>query len=160
MKGRRALSTILTSNIVSSARSTLGDNLGLARHPGPSGACPAFASGKFLMMTKSCKEREATGLFIEALVSTEAQVANARVANEIPSRKSAVQDPWFSTPEAADLRFSLDYMSESPYVFKYPKRTDFLQTRIALAAQQMMRGRPIGEALKQVAAEWETARKA
>jgi putative chitobiose transport system substrate-binding protein len=159
MKGRKAISTILTSNIVSSARQSLGDALALARHPGPNGACPAFASGKFLMMTKSCKEREAAGHFIESLVSAEAQLANAKIASEIPARKSVVSDPWFSTHEAADIKFAIDYMSTSPHVFKYPKRTDYLQTRIALAAQQMMSGRPIREALQHVAEEWETARK-
>jgi multiple sugar transport system substrate-binding protein len=160
MKGRKALSTILTSNIVSSARASLGDSLMLARAPGPTGPCPAFASGKFLMMTKSCQEKEAAGHFIESMVSPEAQLANAKLATEIPSRKSVVQDPWFATPEAADLKFAIDYMAGSPHVFKYPKRTDLLQTRIALAAQQMMSGRPVRDALQQVAEEWETARKA
>lgn len=159
IKGRKTISTILTSNLVSSGRASLGDALALARQPGPNGACPAFASGKFLMMTASCKEREAAGLFIEALVSPEAQIANAKIAKEIPARKSVVTDPWFSTPEAADLKYALDYMSATPHVFKYPKRTDFLQTRIALAAQQMMTGRPVRQALQQVSEEWETARK-
>jgi ABC-type glycerol-3-phosphate transport system substrate-binding protein len=112
------------------------------------------------MMTKSCKEPEAAGLFIESVISPEAQLANAKIANEIPSRKSVLSDPWFTAPEAADIKFALDYMSSSPHVFKYPKRTDYLQTRLALAAQQMMTGRPIREALQQVAEEWETARKA
>jgi multiple sugar transport system substrate-binding protein len=158
-KGRKTVSTILTSNIVSSARASLGDSMRLARQPGPNGYCPAFASGKFLMMTKTCKEREAAGLFIEALVSSEAQLANAKLAKEIPSRKSVLKDPWFSTPEATDLKFALDYIASSAHVFKYPKRTDYLQTRLALAAQQMMKGRPVREALQQVAEEWETARK-
>jgi len=160
IKGRKTISTILTSNIVSPARASLGNALGLAKQPGPNGPCSAFASGKFLMMTKSCKEREAAGLFIEALVSQEAQIANAKIAKEIPARKSVVKDPWFSTPEAADLKFALDYMSASPHVFKYPKRTDYLQTRIALAAQKMMTGHPVRQALQDVADEWETARKA
>lgn len=160
MKGRKALSTILTSNLVSSARAALGGTLVLARQPGPSGPCPAFASGKFLMMTTSCREREAAGRFIESMVSPEAQLANARIAKEIPARKSVVHDPWFATPEAADLKFALDYMSSEPHVFKYPERTDYLQTRLALAAQQMMTGRAPREALQAVAADWDTARKA
>lgn len=159
IKGKKAVSTILTSNLVSSARASLGGALTLARQPGPGGACPAFASGKFLMMTRSCKEREAAGLFIETLVSPEAQLANAKIANEIPARKSVAKDPWFSTPEAADLKFAVDYISSSARVFKYPRRTDYLQTRLALAAQKMMTGRPVLEALQEVAREWQTARK-
>ncbi len=159
IKVRKAISIPLQSNTVSSARTSLGDALALARQPGPNGPCPAFASGKFLMMTKSCKEREAAGLFIEALVSPEAQIANAKIATEPPVRKSVLKDPWFSTPEAADVRFALDYMSASPHPFKYPKGTDYLQTRIALAAQQMVTGRPVRQALQEVADEWEKARK-
>jgi len=159
MKARRALATLLTSNIVSAARDSLGDALALARHPGPNGHCPALASGKFVMMTRTCKEREAAGLLIESLISPEAQLANARIANEIPARKAVLKDPWFSTTDAADLKFALDYMAASAHVFKYPKRTDYLQTRIALAAQQMMKGRSVREALQQVAEEWETVRK-
>ncbi len=159
-KGRKALTTLLTSNIVSAARASLGPNLGLARHPGPYGTCPAFASGKFIMMTKSCQEREAACLFIESMISPAAQLINARVANELPSRKSVIADPWFNMPEAADLKFAVEYMAGSPHTFKYPNRTDFLQMRIALAAQQMMSGTPVKEALKQVAADWEKARKA
>lgn len=159
LKGRRAVSTILTSNIVGAARAALRDGLALARQPGPSGACPAFATGKFLMMTRSCKEREAAGLFIEAMISPEAQLANAKIGNEIPARKSVVREPWFQTPEASDLKFALDYIAASSRVFRYPKRTDYLQTRIALAAQRMMGGKPIREALHEVATEWETARK-
>ncbi|MCS0505032.1 ABC transporter substrate-binding protein [Ancylobacter mangrovi] len=158
MKGRKALTTILTSNIVASARSALGDDLGLARQPGPNGACPAFAAGKFIMMTKSCHEQEAAGLFIESMISPQSQLINAQMAKELPSRKSVVADPWFKTPEAADLKFAMDYMAETPHFFKFPKRTDFLQTRLALAAQQMMTGTPIKEALERVATDWDQAR--
>jgi ABC-type glycerol-3-phosphate transport system substrate-binding protein len=160
MKGRKALSTFLTSNIVSAARSVLGDNLVLGRQPGPKGHCAAFASGKFIMMTSTCKEREATGLFIESMVSPESQLLNAKIAKEIPSRKSTIKDGWFETHEAADLKFALNYMADSPHIFKYPMKTDYLQTRLALAAQQMMTGKPIKETLKQVAREWDAVRKA
>jgi len=158
MKGERALSTILTSNIVGSARGVLGDKLGLARQPGPTGSCPAFAAGKFIMMTRSCQEKEAAGLFIESMISAESQLINAKMAKELPSRKSVVNDPWFDTPEAADLRFAVDYMAEMKHVFKFPQKTDFLQTRLALAAQQMMTGTPIKEALERVASDWDQAR--
>lgn len=159
IKGRKAISTILTSNIVGSARASLKGALALARQPGPGGTCPAFASGKLLIVTRTSKEREAAGLFVESLISREAQLANARIGNEIPARKSVIADPWFSTPEAADLRFALEYISERPRPFQYPKRTDYLQTRIALAAQQMMGGKPVRNALDEVAREWESARK-
>lgn len=159
MKGRKAVSAILTSNIVSAARASLGSSMGLARQPGPNGACPALATGKFLIMTKSCKEKEATGLFIQAMVSPEAQLANAKIGSEIPVLKSVASDPYFSTPKAADIKFALDYMASQPHPFKYPMRTDYLQTRIALATQQIFKGTSIKDALQQVGDEWNTARK-
>lgn len=159
MKGRRAVSAILTSNIVSSARASLGNSMGIAKQPGPAGPCPAFATGKFLIMTKSCQEQEAAGLFIQAMVSPEAQLANAKIGSEIPVLKSVAKDPYFSTPEAADIRFALDYMAQNPHPFKYPMRTDYLQTQTALVTQQIFKGVPIKQALARLSDQWDVARK-
>lgn len=159
MKGRKTLSVILSSNIVTSARASLGNDLGIAMQPGPSGPCPAFATGKFLVMTKSCKEREAAGLFIQSMISPEAQLQNAKIASEIPVLKSVASDPYFSTPKAADIKFALDYMVSNPHPFKYPMGTDYLQTRIALAAQQIFKGTSIDSALDAVAQDWKNNRK-
>lgn len=160
MKGRKAVSTLLTSNIVAAARAKLGGSLKLARAPGPNDVCPAFVSGKTVMMTTLCREKEAAGLVIEGMISAEAQLANARLADEIPVRRSVIEDAWFQTPRAADIRFAVDYMAANPHPFRYPRRTDYLQTQLALAAQQIVGGRPIDKALQQVAEQWETARKA
>lgn len=159
IKARKSVSAILTSNIVSSARESLGNSMGLARQPGPNGPCPAFATGKFLIMTKSCQEKEAAGLFIQAMVSPEAQLANAKIGSEIPVLKSVIKDPYFSTPQAADVKFALDYMASNPHPFKYPMRTDYLQTRLALATQQMLKGMPVKDALHKLSDEWNVARK-
>jgi multiple sugar transport system substrate-binding protein len=159
MKGRKSVSAILTSNIVSSARESLGNSLGLAKQPGPGGPCPAFATGKFLIITKSCQEKEAAGLFIQAMVSPEAQLANAKIGSEIPVLKSVAKDPYFSTPQAADIKFALDYMAANPHPFKYPMRTDYLQTRLALATQQIFKGMPVRDALNKLSDEWDVARK-
>lgn len=159
MKGRKTVSVVLSSNIVSSARESLGDAMGQARQPGPNGPCPAFATGKFLIMTKSCQEKEAAGLFIQAMVSPEAQLANAKIGSEIPVLKSVVKNPYFSTPAAADIKFALDYMASNPHPFKYPMRTDYLQTRLALATQQVFKGTPIKVALQKLSDEWDVARK-
>ncbi|SHI20617.1 extracellular solute-binding protein [Pollutimonas bauzanensis] len=160
MKGRKTASVILSSNIVSSARASLGESMGLAKQPGPNGPCPAFATGKFLIMTKSCQEKEAAGLFIQSMISPESQLQNARIGSEIPVLKSVAGNPYFSTPEAADIKFALDYMASNPHPFKYPMRTDYLQTRIALATQQIFKGTPIKTALEQVAQDWNNNRKA
>lgn len=159
MKGRKSVSTLLTSNIVGAARDSLGDSLKLARQPGPNSPCPAFASGKTLIMTTICREKEAAGLLIESMISPEAQLANAKIGNEIPVRRSVLSDPWFQTKEGSDIRFSVEYMAQSQHAFRYPQRTDYLQSRLALAAQQVVGGRPALAALQQAAEDWETARK-
>lgn len=159
IKGRVAISTVLSSNVVSPARAAVGDSLQLAYTPGPDGPIPVFAGGKFLLMSKTSKQKEAAGLFIESLISYEAQLVNAQLAREIPVRRSVTDDPWFQTADAADIKFSLDYMADHPRLFRYPQRTDFLQTRIALAAQQMVAGRPVREQLDLVAQEWDAARR-
>lgn len=159
MKGRKAVSAILTSNIVSAARSSLGVDLGLAKQPGPDDVCPAMATGKFLVMTKTCREREAAGFFIQSLISPKAQLANAKIASEIPVLKSVAKDPYFSTPKAADIKFALDYMTSNPHPFKYPAKTDYLQTRLALAMQQIIGGTPTKDALHKLNDDWNTTRK-
>ncbi|MBW4092657.1 MAG: extracellular solute-binding protein [Proteobacteria bacterium] len=155
LEGRRALSTMMGSNVVSTARRSLGNSLVLADQPGPNGPCPAFGTGKFLVMNKQTQHAEAAGLFIEAMISPDAQLANAKISGEIPAVKSVLKDPWFKTPQAADIRSYLEYLAAYPHPFKYQKGNQFLATRMALAAQQMVEGKPIRAALKEVAAQWE-----
>lgn len=160
-RARKALTTLLSSNIISSARASLGQDFALGFQPGPDGPCKAFATGKFLIVSRTSKEREAAGLFIESLVSPEAQLANAKIASEPPARKSVLKDPWFSTPEAADIRFVLEYLAKHPHEFKYPQHTDYLQTQLALAAQQIVSGKQkIQDALRELAGKWEAKRRA
>jgi ABC-type glycerol-3-phosphate transport system substrate-binding protein len=118
-----------------------------------------MATGKFLVMTKTCREREAAGFFIQSLISPEAQLANSKIASEIPVLKSVAKDPYFSTPKAADIKFALDYMTSNPHPFKYPAKTDYLQTRLALAMQQIIGGTPTKDALHKLNDDWNTTRK-
>jgi hypothetical protein len=48
---------------------------------------PTHVASKWMVIGKDCKEKEAAGLFIEEQVSPEAQLINARIAAELPSRK-------------------------------------------------------------------------
>lgn len=156
MNARKALSTVMASNGVQSVRNVLGAELGLGMQPGFAGPCPSFAVGKPLIMTRIAKDPVAAGLFIEALVSPEAQLARTKINREIPSRKSVLADDWFKTPAAADIVAATDYMAAYPRLFRFQAGTSRLQIGLALAGQQMVAGRPIREALDRVADEWRT----
>ncbi len=158
VKQRKTMTTLLTSNILGSVQTALHGELALAMQPGPNGPAPAFATGKYLVMTKTSKEREAAGLFIESLISHDAQLANAKIAKELPCLKSVGRDPYFDTPEGSNQRFALEYIQKHPHPYKYSMHTDYLQTQLALAAQQMMSGTPVRKALHDVAEKWEAQR--
>ncbi|HWT81144.1 MAG TPA: extracellular solute-binding protein, partial [Candidatus Methylomirabilis sp.] len=151
-----------SSNIVSSARksATVGKVMGLVASPGPTAAkpAPALVIGKTIAMTRNAKEREAAWLFIEHMTGTEAQAINARVAQEPPCRKSVLKDPWFNTPEAADLRIQVEYMVRYPYPFRYHPKNNILADALADGAQQIIANRraPL-DVLNDVAKKWHGA---
>jgi len=133
--------TTLSSNTVAAARgSAVGKDMILTMDPGlkPDKPDPALSSGKWMVIGKDCKEKEAAGLFIEEQVSPEAQVINASVAAEVPSRKSALKDPWFSTPEAADMKVMVEYVRQHGRTMPYHEKHLELSSMVAEAAQQII----------------------
>ena len=107
-------------------------------------------------MTKDCKEREAAGLFFEAMISPEAQLINAKVASELPCRASVLKDPWFNTPEAADMKLMVQYMKQYPRRFQYHPKNNVLGDLMASAFQSIVAKRAsIKDALNDVAKKWE-----
>jgi multiple sugar transport system substrate-binding protein len=155
--GTTALTT-LGSNTVAAARgSSMGKDMVLTFDPGLSvdKPDPALSSGKWMVIGKDCKEKEAAGLFIEEQVSPEAQVINARVAAEVPSRKSALKDPWFSTPEAADMKTMVEYVRQHGRTMPYHEKHLELSSMVAEAAQQIVsRRKSVKDALDEVAKNW------
>lgn len=150
------------SNVVSSARksATAGKALALAASPGLTAAkpAPALVIGKTIAMTVVAKEREAAWLFIETMTGREAQALNARIATELPCRKSVLKDPWFQTPEAADLKVQLEYMVRNPHPFRYHAKNNILADALADAAQQVIATRrPALDAMQDVARKWNAA---
>jgi multiple sugar transport system substrate-binding protein len=163
-KAGTAAMTVLQSNVISSARKAkgTGENLVVTSSPGldPAKTMPAFAGGKFLVMGKDTKEPEAAALLMEHILSPDAQLINARIASEPPSRKSVLNDPWFYTPEAADLKVVLEYMAAHPHAFRYHEKHNRLADIIAVETQQIISNRkPIHEALDSMAKQWQEALK-
>jgi multiple sugar transport system substrate-binding protein len=148
----------LGSNTVAAARgSAIGKDMGLTMDPGLSAdkPDPALSSGKWMVIGKDCKEKEATGLFIEEQVSPEAQVINARVAAEVPSRKSALKDPWFSTPEAADMKVMVEYVRLHGRTMPYHEKHLELSSMVAEMTQQIVgKRKTVKAALDELAKTW------
>jgi len=159
LKAGTIASTSLSSNQVGGARSgATGKQLGIVPAPGitPDRPQPAFTTGKFIVMTKDCKEREAAALFIEAMLSPEAQVINAQIASELPSRASTLKDPWFNTPEAADMKMMVQFMQRAPRKFQYHPKNNVLGDLMASGFQAIIAKRAsVKDALSDIATKWE-----
>jgi ABC-type glycerol-3-phosphate transport system substrate-binding protein len=159
LKAGTIASTSLSSNQVGGARSgATGKQLSIVPAPGitPDRPQPAFTTGKFIVMTKDCKEREAAALFIEAMLSPEAQVINARIASELPSRASTLKNPWFNTPEAADMKMMVQFMQRAPRKFQYHPKNNVLGDLMASGFQAIIAKRAsVKDALGDIAKKWE-----
>jgi multiple sugar transport system substrate-binding protein len=159
LKSGTIASTNLSSNQVGGARAgATGKQLAIIPAPGitPDKPQPAFTTGKFIVMTKDCKEREAAALFIESMISPEAQVINARIASELPSRASALRDPWFNTPEAADMKMMVQFMRQYPRKFQYHPKNNILGDLMAQNFQAVIAKRAsVKDALNDIAKKWE-----
>ena len=60
---------------------------------------PSYTSGWHLGVTSTSKNKPTAAAFVVHMTSTEAQIQNAKVAGEVPSRKSPYKDSWFSTDD-------------------------------------------------------------
>jgi multiple sugar transport system substrate-binding protein len=156
--GTTAMTHMATNQLGAARTSAIGKLMGIAPSPGVTAdkPQPAFTTGKFIVMTKDCKEREAAALFIETMISPETQLINARVASELPCRASVLKDPWFETPEAADMKLLLQYMKQYPRKFQYHPKNNVLGDLMASAFQSIVAKRAsVKDALNDVAKKWE-----
>ncbi len=134
------------------------DSLGVALVPGRNGKpSPSPMAGWNLAMSKDAKEKEAAWLFIDHMTSAEMQLVNAKVAEEVPSRKSTGADPWFKTAEARSIQAYLKIASESARPFPYPPEFASLCDKLALAIQQVIvNNAPIEKVLREAQEKYNT----
>jgi sn-glycerol 3-phosphate transport system substrate-binding protein len=127
------------------------DSMGVTFMPGKGGKPgPNPMAGWSLAMSKDVKEKEAAWLFIEHTTGAEMQLINAKVAEEVPSRKSVGADPWFKTDEARYIQAYLKVAAESSKVFPYPAEFASLCDKLAVAIQQVIvNNAPIEKMLKE-----------
>ena len=90
------------------------ENLEIAKVPSddPNRPSPTIVTGWGMGIPRGSKHPDAAWEHIKYWISAEAQEINARMAGTLPSRKSVMKLPFFQTPEAAHLRWWVDYMAE------------------------------------------------
>jgi multiple sugar transport system substrate-binding protein len=157
--GTAAMICLTTTSVAAIRQGPTGKDMLLTSYPGVTAQKPldALVSGKFLVMGKDCREREAAGIFIEDQVSPDAQMLNAKIAGELPSRKSALRDPFFNTPEAADMKFQVTDAERAGRTMPYHPKHNVISDLVAEAVQQMITKRKtIKAALDEVTKRWES----
>jgi multiple sugar transport system substrate-binding protein len=150
-----------TNRLVSTrARLAADDAMVLQAAPAPSkdGSPPPIpVSGWSVSITRSSKNPEAAFQLLDFLTNTEAQVLNAKKAGETPVRLSALQDPWFDSPGAAEMRGWVKYVADNARVANSLKLTKGreLSALYNTATQEIiLKNRPVKEALEKAAAKW------
>jgi multiple sugar transport system substrate-binding protein len=140
--GTNAMSLLGSHRLVTAREAgKFGNNLLASPLPGFTAdkAAPAHVFGWQLVIGKDSKHKAEAWKFIEYMTSTKAQVRRAGLTGELPTRKSAYDDPFFKTPEAQEIRDWLTFMASdtarSPH---YPRGFAEMSQLIADAVQQVV----------------------
>lgn len=135
----------------------IGRNLRTAPLPSydPLKPAPAIVAGQTLAITRDSKAPEAAWRFIAHMISPASQIINAKVGQNMPTRKSAYEDPWFKTDEASELVAWKNYILAGGRPYVQMEFSDFMNDSLARAYEEILTGRaPIQEALNQAAARY------
>jgi multiple sugar transport system substrate-binding protein len=117
------------------------DNLEIAKVPSddPNRPSPSIITGWGMGIPRGSKKPEAAWEHIKFYISPEAQEINARMAGTLPSRKSVMKLPFFQPPEAAYLRWWVDYMAErSETVINVPTFTQLNEAMVDALHQVLL----------------------
>ncbi|KFC64802.1 hypothetical protein FG93_05092 [Bosea sp. LC85] len=100
-----------------------GKDLAVSAWPAFGTRPPAVLLGPYWTVGISAKSANpaAAAAFVESLFSLEASMEWAKTAGLVPDRRSLLQAPYFSTPEAADIRAFTALLS-APGVMTFPQR--------------------------------------
>jgi multiple sugar transport system substrate-binding protein len=111
-----------------------------------------FPTGQAFTIGINSKNKDAAWRFIKFMLKPEAQLINAKVADQLPAIKSALQDPWFHTNQGAQLLQWGDNLAKNSRGLKIPEHYIFLMDCMAKAYEQVLvGGKPIPEALEEAA---------
>ncbi|OGC02846.1 MAG: hypothetical protein A3G35_10325 [candidate division NC10 bacterium RIFCSPLOWO2_12_FULL_66_18] len=134
--------------------------VGLAYIPSWDGKKPAPTpvTGWDIGIGASSKQKDAAWKFVDYTLSPEAQLIDAKVAEQIPARLSVARDPFFQTPEAAKMKFIMDYLALSSREFPLVENLDQLIDLFNLAIQEnLLNNVPTQVALDRAAAKYNEA---
>ncbi len=100
-----------------------GNDLAISAWPGFADRPPAVLLGPYWTVGVSAKSANpaAATAFVESLYTPEASMGWAKTAGLVPDRRSLLEDPWFASAEAADIRDFTALLS-APGVMTFPQR--------------------------------------
>lgn len=136
----------------------IGRNLRTAPLPSfdASKPAPAIVAGQTLAISRDAKDPKAAWRFIAHMVSPAAQIINAKIGQNMPTRRSAYEDPWFRTEEASELVAWKNYIVAGGRPYESVELSDFLNDSLAQAYEEILTGRaPVKEALDRAAARFD-----
>lgn len=132
-------------------------NIGMWKYPSVAGKRPSPSNimGWSLGITKTAKHKEEAWKFVDHMISPESLMIYAKVAGEIPSRKSVLKDPYFHGPEGKPFQWFINYMSEFDIEMPHPHNVGKLrQTLVNAIADVILEKKQAKEALGQAEAEY------
>lgn len=109
----------------------------------PSKPVPVNTAGAWTLVMAKGAQKEAAWKLMEFMQSNEAELIDARVGGELPTRKSTLKDPFFQAAEAQRMVNWLNYMAANPHpatTLKI-KKIEALVDAMADAAQQIIANR-------------------
>lgn len=127
----------------------------------PNVRTPAVTAGGWTLVMPSSNQSEAAWRLMEFMQSNEAELIDAQVGGELPTRLSTLENEYFQTDEAARARTWLEYMQESKHAATSLKISDWqlLNSVLADAGQEIIiNGTNVADALA-IAAEQYSAQR-
>ena len=143
MAGTDTMAIVGTHRITLMSTGTVAkNNLGIALIPSfeKGKASPTFSDGWQAVIPRGAKNPDAAWALMQHILDPESQLTNVKVAGELPSVRTVLNDPWFNSPEGADFGFALKYLGESKKNTVFPATWEQLMDNLATAAQQVVAG--------------------
>jgi len=129
------------------------DDIALMRWPTFDGrkiGAPADTWGWAIVMSNHSRNKEEAWRFLDLYESKEGDLINVKIGGQLPCRGSTVTDPYFDSPEAAYLKWYIEYMKDTSYMQQTPVVMPSDDLIIAFH-DIVIKGVPVEQALQSVA---------
>jgi len=141
------------ADIMSKAGERAGD-IGLMRWPSFDGreeGSPIDTWGWGMVIGEKSQHKDLAWDFLAHYQSAESDMINVEIGGQLPTRLSTVENDYFDSPEAAHLRWYLDYMADSTYMLQYKAPGGHWDELILAFHDIVVNDAPIEEALNDAA---------